>query len=148
MVMLPATHRLAVSNVDVDHGDAGVLRLYARNGTCELVHELSLCEAILHKALSHAEGQPVTSVTVRVGHLRQVVPDALQFSWEVVTDSSALKGAALVIEQVPAVIECTSCGERTTLDMPIMSCGACESFDVTLLSGEELVVVSMEIDER
>jgi hydrogenase nickel incorporation protein HypA/HybF len=102
----------------------------------------------MHKALMHAEGQPVSSVTVRVGHLRQVVPDALLFSWEVVTDSSALKGAKLVIEQVPAVIECTNCGTQTTLDMPIMSCGSCESFDVTILSGEELVVVSMEIEER
>jgi hydrogenase nickel incorporation protein HypA/HybF len=52
-----------------------------------------------------------------------------------------------LIEQVPAVIECKECGVQTTLDMPILICGACESFEVRLLSGEEFLVVSMEVAE-
>jgi hydrogenase nickel incorporation protein HypA/HybF len=111
------------------------------------VHELSLCDAIVGKAAKHAGGRTVKQVTVRIGHLRQVVPDALQFSWEVVTDSTDLKGAELVIEQVPAVVECTECGERTTLDLPILACGSCQSFEVKLISGEEFLVVSMELAE-
>jgi hydrogenase nickel incorporation protein HypA/HybF len=111
------------------------------------VHELSLCEAIMQKALAHADGHRVEAVTVRIGHLRQVVPDALQFSWQVVTDSSELKGAELVIEQVPAVVECTDCGQRTTLDMPILACSSCESFEVKLVSGDEFLVVSMDLGE-
>jgi hydrogenase nickel incorporation protein HypA/HybF len=111
------------------------------------VHELSLCDAIVGKAAKHAGGRTVKQVTVRIGHLRQVVPDALQFSWEVVTDSTDLKGAELVIEQVPAVVECTECGERTTLDLPILACGSCQSLEVKLISGEEFLVVSMELAE-
>jgi hydrogenase nickel incorporation protein HypA/HybF len=111
------------------------------------VHELSLCEAILHKIEAHAEGRPVTAVSVRIGHLRQVVPDALQFSWEVVTEFTSAKGSRLLIEQVPAVVECASCGQRTTLDMPVLCCGVCESFDVTLMSGEELQLVSMDVED-
>ncbi len=56
-----------------------------------------------------------------------------------------LKDAELVIEQVPAVVECHDCGARTTLDMPILSCGTCEGFNVKLLSGEELLVVSIDL---
>jgi hydrogenase nickel incorporation protein HypA/HybF len=111
------------------------------------VHELSLCDAIVGKAAKHAGGRTVKQVTVRIGHLRQVVPDALQFSWEVVTDLTALKGAELVIEQIPAVIECNECGVRTTLDLPILACGSCQSFEVKLISGEEFLVVSMELAE-
>ena len=73
------------------------------------------------------------------------MPDALQFSWEVVSNSTDLKDAELVIEQVPAVVECLECGARTTLDTPILACGACEGFDVKLLSGEELLVVSIDL---
>jgi Zn finger protein HypA/HybF involved in hydrogenase expression len=31
--------------------------------------------------------------------------------------------------------------------MPILMCGACDSFEVDLLSGDELLVVSMEVTE-
>ena len=107
------------------------------------MHELSICSAIATTAAKHAEGRSVSQVTVQIGHLRQVVPDALQFSWEVVSSASDLKDAALVIEQVPAVVECTNCGARTTLDLPILVCENCEGSDVKLLSGEELQVVSI-----
>jgi hydrogenase nickel incorporation protein HypA/HybF len=111
------------------------------------VHELSICEAIVGTALQRAEGRPVTQVTVRIGHLRQVVPDALQFGWEVLTDDTDLKGCHLRIEHIPAKVACRMCQAETTLDMPILMCGACESFDVTLLSGEEFLLVSMEVME-
>src|SRR5580692_6558162 len=95
--------------------------------------------------MKRAHGRPVKQVTVRIGHLRQVVPDALQFGWEVLTEGTDLKGCQLLIEQVPATVKCQRCGAETTLDMPILMCGTCESFDVTLLSGEEFLIVSMEV---
>ena len=97
--------------------------------------------------MKRANGRPVTRVTVRIGHLRQVVPDALQFGWEMLTDDTDLKGCQLVIEQIPAIVECPGCQAKTTLDMPILACGSCGSFDVTLLSGEEFLLVSMEVTE-
>jgi hydrogenase nickel incorporation protein HypA/HybF len=109
------------------------------------MHELSICSAIASTAEKHAEGRPVSQVTVRIGHLRQVVPDALQFGWEVVSSTTQLKDAELVIEQVPAIVECLDCGARTTLDLPVLACGTCEGFDVKLLSGEELLVVSIDL---
>jgi len=109
------------------------------------MHELSICSAIASTAAKHAEGRPVSQVTVQIGHLRQVVPDALQFSWEIVSSTTELKDAELVIEHVAAVVECSDCGARTTLDMPIMTCGSCDGFNVTLLSGEELLVVSIDL---
>ncbi len=109
------------------------------------MHELSICNAIASTAVKHAEGRPVTQVKVQIGHLRQVVPDALQFSWEVVSSTTDLKDAQLVIEQVPAVVECLDCGATTVLDLAILACGACDGFDVKLLSGEELLVVSIDL---
>ena len=38
-----------------------------------------------------------------------------------------------------------ACGARTTLDLPILACGRCEGFDVKLVSGEELLVVSIDL---
>jgi hydrogenase nickel incorporation protein HypA/HybF len=109
------------------------------------MHELSVCDAIVGTTLQRAKGRTVTQVTVRIGHLRQVVPDALQFGWEILTESTELKGCELLIEQVPATVRCQKCATETTLDMPILMCGACSSFDVDLLSGEEFLIVSMEV---
>jgi hydrogenase nickel incorporation protein HypA/HybF len=109
------------------------------------MHELSLSDAIRATTVKHAEGRTVQQVTVRIGHLRQVVPEALMFSWKMVTESTELNATELIIEDVPAVVACRQCGEHTTLGVPILACGVCESFDVTLLSGEEFLVVSLEL---
>ena len=55
------------------------------------MHELSVAEAIAGAVNRHADGRPVTSVLVRIGHLRQVVPDALTFSWQMITTGSELE---------------------------------------------------------
>jgi hydrogenase nickel incorporation protein HypA/HybF len=111
------------------------------------VHELSICEAIVDTTMRRANGRPVTRVNVQIGHLRQVVPDALQFGWEMLTDGTELEGCALDIEQVPATVHCRECGVESTLDMPILCCSACGSFEVRLLTGEEFLLVSLDLAE-
>ena len=108
------------------------------------MHELALCEAIARAVSEHAHGQPVESVQVRIGHLRQVVPDALTFSWEVLTAGTSLDGCVLEIEHVPATVSCAACGAVTTLFDPLLVCGSCAGFDVTLLTGEEFTVQSYQ----
>ena len=48
------------------------------------MHELSISSAIVDTALRHAGGRRVTSVALRVGALRQVVPESLKFYFEIV----------------------------------------------------------------
>lgn len=109
------------------------------------MHEMALCEAIAGVVARHAGERPVSRVVVRIGHLRQVVPDALTFSWEVMAATMGFDGCELEIESVPASVSCGACGMRTTLDAPVVACGSCESHDVTVLTGEEFAVVSLEL---
>ena len=108
------------------------------------MHELALCEAIVDTVRRHADGRRVGRVEVRIGHFRQVVPDSLQFSWELLTEGSELAGCELVIDHVPAVICCDGCGGLTELDAPIMLCERCDSSDVTLVSGQEFLISSID----
>ncbi|MGQ0617722.1 MAG: hydrogenase maturation nickel metallochaperone HypA [Acidimicrobiia bacterium] len=112
------------------------------------MHELSLCQAIASSVAKHAAGRPVSRVGVRIGHLRQVVVDSLLFSWQVLTDGSDLAGCELEVDHVPAVVTCRECGASTTLDFPIMMCGSCEGTEVELVSGEELLIVSIDVPEE
>ena len=108
------------------------------------MHELAIAQAIADTVVSRAEHHDVVRVDVRIGHFRQVVPDSLQFSWELLTADTDLAGCELVVDHVPAVITCEVCGQQTTLDAPILLCASCESSDVTLVSGQEFLVTSIE----
>lgn len=109
------------------------------------VHEVSLCTAIAKIAHLAADGRPVERVRVDVGYLRQVVPDTLSHSWEMVVFGTPLEGVPLEVRQIPAVIECKACTATTTLDEPLFRCGQCGSTETSVVSGEELSVTSIDI---
>ncbi len=109
------------------------------------MHELAICEAIADTVRQRAEGGAPARVHVRIGHLRQVVPASLVFSWEMLTAATALEGCVLDVDYVPAVVACRTCGARTTLDLPILVCGSCDDVDVDLVSGEEFELASFDV---
>jgi len=111
------------------------------------VHELSLCQAVIDTVEAHASGRRASQVNLRIGHLRQVVPDSLQFSWELLTDGTPLAGCKLDIKHVPGVITCRSCEEQTELDWPVFVCGTCGADDVKVLTGEEFLIVAIDLEE-
>jgi hydrogenase nickel incorporation protein HypA/HybF len=111
------------------------------------VHELSIAESIVAVAERHAAGRPVTKVELRVGHLRQVVPSALEFAFQLVSRGTVLDGAELAIEAVPARGRCRACGTETTMSGFPLACSACGGLDMEVLAGEELLVDSLELEE-
>jgi hydrogenase nickel incorporation protein HypA/HybF len=111
------------------------------------MHELSIADAIVTIASRHAKGRPVSRVDVKVGYLRQVVPDSLQFAFELITQGTELDGAELVLEEVPARVRCRTCGTGTELTEFPAHCGACGGFDVEVTAGEELLVDSIEVED-
>ncbi len=110
------------------------------------MHELSLCGAIVDTVHEHAGDRSVNQVNLIVGHFRQVVPETLLYCWEMRTKDTDLYGCTLHIEPVPAVIECQSCGEATTLQHPILRCGTCDSAETTMITGEEFLIGSIDLE--
>ncbi len=108
------------------------------------MHELSICTSIAAIVGDHAAGRTVEEVHLDIGHLRQVVPETLEYSWELVVDGTPLAGSRLVVNHVPATIECRSCSASTTIDAPVFRC-ACGSTEVDVTSGDELLVRSLEL---
>ena len=109
------------------------------------MHELSICTAIAKIAHQAAAGRPVERVRVDIGHLRQVVPDTLRHSWDMVVFGTPLDSVPLEVREVAAVIECRTCASHTTLDDPIFRCGACGSMETFVISGDELFVTSLDL---
>ncbi|HWE13686.1 MAG TPA: hydrogenase maturation nickel metallochaperone HypA [Solirubrobacteraceae bacterium] len=111
------------------------------------MHELSLAEAVVEISLRHAAGRTVRKVELRVGYLRQVVPSALEFAFELLSSGTALEGAELVMEEVPARGRCRACAVETTMEAFPLQCSACGRFDLDVIAGEELLVDALELEE-
>ena len=111
------------------------------------MHELSIAEGVVAVVSRHAGGRRVCRVELKVGHLRQVVPTALAFAFELLTDGTPLAGAELVIEEVPARGRCRTCGAETTMTEFPLRCDACGGLDLEIVAGEELLVDALELEE-
>jgi hydrogenase nickel incorporation protein HypA/HybF len=110
------------------------------------MHEMPLAEAILEVALGVADGRAIRQVRVRAGALQRVVPDSLQFCFELVAAETPAAEARLLVEIVPARLRCRRCDRETDQLAPPFLCGACGDPDVEYVSGDELLVDGVETD--
>ena len=86
-----------------------------------------MSSAIVDTVVRHAEGRRVTSVQVRLGRLRQVVPSSLAFYFELVSRDTVCEGARLDQEVVPAALRCADCAHEWQIDVPFFRCPRCGS---------------------
>jgi hydrogenase nickel incorporation protein HypA/HybF len=110
------------------------------------VHELSLSTAIVDTVERHAEGRTVTHVNLTVGALRQVVPDSLDFYFEIVSRGTVCEGAELRQTLVEGRARCDGCGHEWTLDLPLFRCPECGD-SAHPVAGEEFQVETIEVSD-
>jgi hydrogenase nickel incorporation protein HypA/HybF len=112
------------------------------------MHELSIAQAVVAIVERHAAGRRVTRVELRVGHLRQVVPGALELAFALVARDTVAQDAELDLEQVPAVGRCRACAAESDLDGLPLLCRTCGGWDLEIVRGEELEVHALELDDE
>jgi hydrogenase nickel incorporation protein HypA/HybF len=111
------------------------------------MHELSISSAVVDTVVEHAAGRHVTAVTMTVGAFRQVVPESLEFYFEIVSRGTVCEGARLEQVFVSLRLGCSSCGEEWEPEIPAFRCPRCGGSEVELLQGDELEVESIEVEE-
>jgi hydrogenase nickel incorporation protein HypA/HybF len=112
------------------------------------VHELAIADSLVRIACAHAHGRRIVRVEVLVGHLRQVVPDALTFAFALVATGTEAEGAQLAIEEVAVAGRCRTCGADAEPDGFPLLCPCCGGTDLDLLRGEELLVDALVLEEE
>ena len=115
------------------------------------MHELSIALSLIDAACEKAllMGNPrVEALHVRIGPLSGVVPEALEFSFMVARDGTAISGARLQIERTELVARCVRCDKDRTLESPQhLRCPVCNESTPDVVSGYELEFSAMEVDE-
>ncbi len=112
------------------------------------MHELSIASAVLNTAAKHAGGRPVSVVSVRVGGLRQVVPESLRFYFEIVARDTICEHARLELTEIEARLRCARCEREWEPLVPAFRCPDCASAEVAVLAGEELEVDYIEVETK
>ncbi|MBN1576047.1 MAG: hydrogenase maturation nickel metallochaperone HypA [Chitinispirillaceae bacterium] len=111
------------------------------------MHELSIVEGLIdiirETAQTHGLNR-VEKVTLRIGAMRQIVPDALNFAFEVLGKGTIAEGAEVVITVVPTKARCGECGSEFTVDDCCFICTSCGSGGVVVTEGKELYIDSIE----
>lgn len=111
------------------------------------MHELSIALSILDMVAEQAAQRHarVLSVRLKVGALSGVVPEALESAYDLARETSATPDARLVIEEVPVVARCPTCGECRPRSIQDLRCPACDSPTPHIVHGRELEVVALEV---
>jgi hydrogenase nickel incorporation protein HypA/HybF len=113
------------------------------------MHELSIAEAIINSTLDEVSkqgGGKVEEVGLRIGSLSGVMPDALEFAYEIAVRDTALDGSVINMEVIPATGKCAECGELCSFEMTPFMCPACGSFKIDLERGYELDIAYIRIE--
>lgn len=113
------------------------------------MHELKIIQnifPIIENVAKENHLKSVNKVVLRVGTLRQIVPEFLKFAFVTVSKDTIATGAELVIESIPITARCKTCQQQFTVEENIYICPYCDNTDLEILTGKEIVLESMEGD--
>jgi hydrogenase nickel incorporation protein HypA/HybF len=111
------------------------------------MHEMSITQGIIDICEQHAQGRRVLSVDVEIGELSSVVPDAVEFCFEACSQGTLLEGARIKIIRIPGRGKCLECQCETALTALFEACQACGGYQIRVVSGEEMRVKEIEIED-
>jgi hydrogenase nickel incorporation protein HypA/HybF len=113
------------------------------------VHEASITESLLSLALEkagEAKAAKITSINLVVGELSGVVPDCVQFYFDVISKGTIADGAALNFENKPVQVHCRKCNEVFTPANHEWACPTCHETSVEIAGGRECYMESIEVE--
>jgi hydrogenase nickel incorporation protein HypA/HybF len=78
--------------------------------------------------------------------LQHVEPSLLQSAFEIARAGTVASEAELEIEEGPIVVKCQECGARSAAQANRLLCQYCGEWRVNVVEGEELLLLSVEIE--
>lgn len=114
------------------------------------MHELSVCQALLEQVAQVAREQQarrIVAITVRIGPLSGVEPALLESAYPLASAGTPAANATLIIERPGVRVRCQECGAESEAESTRLLCPRCGHWRVQVLSGEELLLVRVELEK-
>ena len=113
------------------------------------MHELSIVASlfdILNEKAVEQKAKKITKVKLKVGMLSGVVPELLESAFEVYKKGTIASEAKLEVEETNVKAKCQKCGNEFSPEDFTMICPKCNSLEIKILSGQELLLEKMELE--
>ncbi|MDP8236555.1 MAG: hydrogenase maturation nickel metallochaperone HypA [Candidatus Erginobacter occultus] len=111
------------------------------------MHEWTIADNLVRLVGEAARKEGLTEVSevyVKVGVLRQVIPETLKTAFSHLIGEIEFAGAELKIEKIPLAVKCRDCGSKKAGDDLAFTCGRCGGIDLEILAGDELYLDYLE----
>jgi hydrogenase nickel incorporation protein HypA/HybF len=112
------------------------------------MHELSVCLALLDQveAIARERGaRGVERICLRIGPLCGVESPLLASAFPLAAAGTLAEHAVLEIEPTPVRVRCRECGAESDAAPNRLICGACGGYRTQLVSGDEMLLASLEL---
>ena len=114
------------------------------------MHELAICQSLMDQVESIAaerNARCVTSIVVGMGPLSGVEAQLLKNAYPVASAGTIAEDAELIIEYLPIRVKCSQCGSESDALPNKLVCKQCGDWRTTLVSGDELLLMSVELEK-
>jgi len=115
------------------------------------MHELAVCQGLMSQVEQIADrerAERVTLIRLSIGPLSGVEPQLLADAFPIAAAGTVAEGAELAIDTQPVRVRCLSCGAQSTATANRLLCGTCGDYRTRLLSGDEMLLMSVELERR
>ena len=110
------------------------------------MHEMAIAEMLMAQVqavAAHDHAVKVEQVDVELGQLRQVVPEALELAFAVVSQSTVAGGAKLVLTEKNIVAHCRDCDLDFPAELGVLQCPQCKLTNVNIVDGDDIILRSV-----
>ena len=112
------------------------------------MHEVSLMQRVVEIAEEAARQNEATQIHrlgLRIGPLLGVVPEALEFAFDVVTRGTMAEAAKLEVQYLPLRADCLSCKQAFEPPGFDLTCPHCGSLQTQVEGGREMELTTLEV---
>ena len=110
------------------------------------MHELGITRSVVGIVSERARGQKVLRVTLEVGKLSGLLPDAIRFCYDICAQGTPLEGSTLDIIDIEGRGLCSACGAEPVMAIPVGRCPICREPSLRIVAGTELKIKDMEVE--
>jgi hydrogenase nickel incorporation protein HypA/HybF len=115
------------------------------------MHELAVCQGLMSQIEQIAQrenAERISRILLSIGPLSGVEASLLSDAFPIAAAGTVAEDAELSIEQSPIKVKCLSCGAESEATANRLLCGACGDYRTRLLSGDEMLLMSVELERR
>jgi len=112
------------------------------------MHELAICQALITQvetiARSH-QASAVICIKVAIGPLSGIEADLVERAFAIAKIGSFAANATLIITKMPIQVQCPECRQITEVLPNKLICGHCGNWRTQIISGNELLLLQLEL---